>query len=91
MIPALAPEPARCAQGALVAARMPDLKTVIHLGQQTVTGTLRFDDFIATGHAQDALLAQIAATLDANDPINIQCTSGTTGFPKGATLTHPIS
>ncbi|MEO6353269.1 MAG: AMP-binding protein, partial [Burkholderiaceae bacterium] len=88
MIQALAPELAGSAPGALSCARLPDLKTVIHLGQQQVPGMLRFEDFIATGDAQDARLAQVAATLDARDPINLQFTSGTTGFPKGATLTH---
>ena len=51
-------------------------------------GLMRFTDLLARGNAADPRLAQIAATLKATDPINIQFTSGTTGFPKGATLTH---
>lgn len=88
MICTLAPELQDCPPGTLQAARLPDLKHVIHLGEQALTGMLRFSDLLAKGDPDDPRLARIAATLTANDPINIQFASGTTGFPKAATLTH---
>lgn len=51
-------------------------------------GMQRFSALLASGHPDDPRVAAIARTLKATDPINIQFTSGTTGFPKGATLTH---
>ena len=88
MVRELAPELANAAPGELGAARVPQLKTVVHLGDVDVPGMWAFAQLLASGDPDDPALHTIASTLRATDPINIQFTSGTTGFPKGATLTH---
>ncbi|WP_396331255.1 AMP-binding protein [Burkholderia anthina] len=90
MLQALAPELAHCAPGDLHAARLPALRIVIRMGDDPTPGMLRYSDVVARGREtlDVAALDAIGATLAATDPINIQFTSGTTGSPKGATLTH---
>lgn len=93
MLRELAPELAAAAPGALQAARLPDLRTVVWIDEgpgqgAEEPGLLRFSELMARGDAEDARIDAVAATLKNTDPINIQFTSGTTGFPKGATLTH---
>ena len=85
----LAPELDVCPAGLLAASRLPHLKHVIRLGAEPSAGMHNFDSLLLPPAAADlAELAVIARTLTANDAINIQFTSGTTGSPKGATLTH---
>jgi len=89
MLHELAPELARSEPGRLEAQRLPHLKTVIRLGAERTPGMLSFDEVAGRAGAREREeLERLAGLLQFDDAINIQFTSGTTGHPKGATLTH---
>ncbi len=75
--------------GDLSAKNLPHLKHVIFIGDETPSGMRNFESIIAMGKdISDAELSAVEATLDRHETINMQYTSGTTGFPKGVMLTH---
>ncbi len=92
MLQELAPELPRCMPGMLALSQLPHLRHIVWIDQagegEEIPGMQRFSDFIARGDSADADVPKVQSTLRNTDPINIQFTSGTTGFPKGATLTH---
>ncbi len=89
MLQELAPELAHCEPGRLESEKLPHLKTIIRMGDDRTPGMFNFSEVCCLGGEQERVsLDDIGKSLDAEDAINIQFTSGTTGNPKGATLTH---
>ena len=89
MIRDIAPELEKCTPGRLAAVKVPSLNHVVIMSDDPGPGAWSFDEIMSLGGpAQQLRLDPITQSLSPDDPINIQFTSGTTGSPKGATLSH---
>ncbi len=85
----LVPELKTQERGNLEIEEFPYLKYVVYVGQEKHRGMYNTNELMLLGkHTSDEKLSKVKKTLNNNDVINMQYTSGTTGFPKGVMLTH---
>lgn len=85
----LTPELKTHPRGKLTSEKFPELKNVVFIGQQKHRGMFNTSELILLGsHVDDLELESIRESLNCHDVINMQYTSGTTGFPKGVMLSH---
>jgi fatty-acyl-CoA synthase len=89
MVFELVPELKTCQRGELSSNRFPELKNVVFIGPQKHKGMYSTHELMLVGSYQDdSELNRRMASITCHDVVNMQYTSGTTGFPKGVMLTH---
>ncbi|WP_017728718.1 AMP-binding protein [Halalkalibacterium ligniniphilum] len=89
MLYEIVPELKNSDPGHLQSEKLPYLKRVIHLGEERHPGMYTWNEVLQLGEEEsDQALEERMASLKPGDVINMQYTSGTTGFPKGVMLTH---
>ncbi len=83
------PELKTCERGFLKSERFPKMKNVVYIGQDKYRGMYNIPELLLLGrNTEDTKLEQIKSSVSCHDVVNMQYTSGTTGFPKGVMLTH---
>lgn len=86
---AMLPELRQCQRGHLESPRFPKLKNVVYIGQEKYRGMYNTAEILLLGeNTEDDEFLRLRESVNCHDVVNMQYTSGTTGFPKGVMLTH---
>lgn len=89
MVYTMVPELRDASRGALNCDRFPKLKNVVYIGQEKYRGMYNSNEILLLGENEDdESYRQMRSKVTPHDVVNMQYTSGTTGFPKGVMLTH---